>query len=166
MIITRLAYESNYRNYPINNKIAKLNQATKEKKLTVRYKNRPDYTGRSYENIPSLITYVLTIHMSKSNIMLNVTNKEGSILIHSTSGKQGIKGSQKTKKFSLISILKDLLYKFNFLKNKSIVLKFKGFKYNQKLIIKKLKEKFHIKSIIYENLVPHNGCRPKKIRRK
>ena len=33
-------------------------------------------------------------------------------------------------------------------------------------VIKKLKEKLFIKAIIYNNLLPHNGCRPKKIRRK
>lgn len=143
-----------------------LNEVISKKSIEIVYKDSDNCLINPYLKLPRLITYILTIHMSKSNIVLNVKNKEGEVLIYNTSGKLGFRGSQKTKKFSLISMLKNLLYKFNFLKNKSIVLRFKGFKYNQKLIIKKIKEKFDIKSIIYDNLIPHNGCRPKKLRRK
>ena len=66
----------------------------------------------------------------------------------------------------MISILKKIIYGYPLLKNKPIAIKLKGLKYNNKLILKKFSENCLLKAIIYENSIPHNGCRPKKIRRK
>ena len=88
------------------------------------------------------------------------------LLVNNTTGKLGFKGKHKNKKFSMLSLLKNIYYNYNFLKNQPIILKLKGFKYYNKLIIKKLKEKFFIKLLIYDKSTPHNGCRPKKKRRK
>ena len=78
----------------------------------------------------------------------------------------GFKGSQKTKKFALISILKLIVRTFHLYTRKSVSVQFKGLKRYQRLIIKKLKEKFFINSVKHIYLHPHNGCRPRKIRRK
>lgn len=117
-------------------------------------------------NIKPLTTYILNIHVSNSNIILSVTDKNGNLISYYTAGKLGFKGSQKTKKYTLITILKNFIYNLNYLNNTTVIVKFKGISKNQNLIIKKLKEKLFIKAIIYNNLLPHNGCRPKKIRRK
>ena len=66
----------------------------------------------------------------------------------------------------MITILKKLIYNYPFLKNKPIAVKLKGLKYNNKLILKKFNEKFLLKAIMYQNSIPHNGCRPRKIKRK
>jgi ribosomal protein S11 len=130
--------------------------------LKYKYKRLQHYNNK----IKPLIFYTINIYLSSSNINFNITDRTGNLKLYYTAGLLGFKGSQKTKKFTLISILKKILSRITFLKNKSVLLRFKGIKNNQKLIIKKLKEKVLIKAIIYHNLLPHNGCRPKKIRRK
>ena len=114
----------------------------------------------------TIISYIITINVSNRNIICNIVSNSGKIIFNVTSGKIGIKGRLKSKKFALISILKKLFYGCKFLKNKKTLVKLKGFKYNNKLIIKKLKEFLVIATITYESVVPHNGCRPKKFKRK
>ena len=113
-----------------------------------------------------IISYIIIINSSKSNIMASIISIKGEVLVHLTSGKVGLKGASKTKKFSMISILKKIIYSYPLLKNKPIAIKLKGLKYNNKLILKKFSENYLLKAIIYENSIPHNGCRPKKIKRK
>ena len=116
-------------------------------------------------NNKPLISYVININVSNSNTVISINGKNGELKGYLTAGTLGFKGSQKTKKYTLISILKNFSYKFNFLNNKSVLINFKGITKDQKLFIKKLKEKVSIKAIIYTNLLPHNGCRPKKIKK-
>ena len=116
--------------------------------------------------IKPLVSYIININLSTSNTIISVTDKKGNLKGYYTSGTLGFRGSQKTKKYTLITLLKNFLYNFNYINNKSVVVNFKGIVKDQKLFIKKLKEKVSIKAIIYNNSLPHNGCRPKKIRRK
>lgn len=118
------------------------------------------------DGLCDLISHYITIKTTRSNIICNIQSIDGKVIIHLTSGKLGLKGNNKTKKFSMISILKEVLYNYDFLKNQPIALKLEGLKYNNKLILKKFNEKFLLKAIIYENTIPHNGCRPRKIKRK
>jgi len=112
-----------------------------------------------------LISYVININVSNSNITMSINDKNGKLKGYFTAGTLGFKGSQKTKKYTLITILKNFNYKFNFLNNKSVLINFKGVTKDQKLFIKKLKEKVSVKAINYTNLLPHNGCRPRKMKR-
>lgn len=112
-----------------------------------------------------LISYIININVSNSNIAMSINDKNGKLKGYFTAGTLGFKGSQKTKKYTLITILKNFNYKFNFLNNKSVLVNFKGVTKDQKLFIKKLKEKVSIKAINYTNLLPHNGCRPRKIKK-
>jgi len=113
-----------------------------------------------------LISYVINVNLSNSNTIISILDKRGNLKGYYTSGILGFKGSQKTKKYTIITMLKNFLYNFNFINNKSVLVNFKGVTKDQNLFIKKLKEKVSIKAINYDNLLPHNGCRPKKIRRK
>ena len=65
-----------------------------------------------------------------------------------------------------MTILKHLILKANFLYNKIVVIHFKNAKiYYESLVIKLLSNILFIKSIKSYNLSPHNGCRPKKLKR-
>jgi len=116
--------------------------------------------------IKPLISYIINVNLSKSNTIISILDKGGNLKGYYTSGILGFKGSQKTKKYTIITMLKNFLYNFNFINNKSVLVNFKGVTKDQNLFIKKLKEKVSIKAINYDNLLPHNGCRPKKIKRK
>lgn len=173
MNITKIYHNDNiylYKNYyeEIKNKIKifnELNHVNKYNLNEIPY--YLDYKDKIKTKKYKLnIFYIFTIHISRSNIMVQIKNKRGECLSFITSGYLKFKGKQKNKKLSLLAILKKIIYNYNIYKNKTIILMFKGLKYNQRLIVKKLKEKFIIDSIIYNNLLPHNGCRPKKFRRK
>ena len=134
------------------------------KLLRVGYKSiKPDENTRKTK---PLISYIININISNSNTIISIVDKNGEMKGYYTSGTLGFKGSQKTKKYTIITLLKNFIYNFNFLNNKSVLINFKGITKDQKLFVKKLKEKVSIRAINYNNLLPHNGCRPKKIRRK
>jgi ribosomal protein S11 len=124
-----------------------------------------DETSKMKE-LYDLVNYFISISVSRSNIVANVMSVNGEVLVNLTSGKVGLRGPNKAKRFSMITILKKLIYNYPFLKNKPIAVKLKGLKYNNKLILKKFNEKFLLKAIMYQNSIPHNGCRPRKIKRK
>ena len=117
-------------------------------------------------NLQTLVTYIISLHITRKNIRFNVKTPKGLILINVSSGSLGFKGSQKNKKISLLSMLKMINYNYNFLNNQPVLLQLKGFKYYNKLIIKKLKSKFEIKLLYINKSTPHNGCRPRKIKRR
>jgi len=125
-------------------------------------------SNRSYNlnKFYDIISYFIIINVSRSNIITNIVSVSGDVIVHLTSGKVGFKGPNKSKKFSMITILKKIIYNYSFLKNKPVAVKLKGLKYNNKLILKKFHEKFLLKAVLYENRIPHNGCRPRKIKRK
>ena len=67
---------------------------------------------------------------------------------------------------ALLNIFKILLSKAKFLQNKAVALHFKNVKrFHELFFITALKKKIFIKSFQSYNLMPHNGCRPKKIKR-
>jgi small subunit ribosomal protein S11 len=136
-------------------------------KINFKYINDSTFNlSNTDTKIKPLISYIINVNLSKSNTIISILDKEGNLKGYYTSGVLGFKGSQKTKKYTIITMLKNFLYNFNFINNKSVLVNFKGVTKDQNLFIKKLKEKVSIKAINYDNLLPHNGCRPKKIRRK
>ena len=171
MLLTKLK-DNKYKNIIINIKYKKnifhiLYKHLKFKALTPKiiYNNTKNF-NYYIKKLYKIVSYVVSLKVNKNNIIFNISDIKGFLLVNNTTGKLGFKGKHKNKKFSMLSLLKSIYYNYNFLKNQPIILKLKGFKYYNKLIIKKLKEKFFIKLLIYDKSTPHNGCRPKKLRRK
>jgi len=135
-------------------------------KYKVLEKNLIDATKNNI-NVTKLISYVLIINMSLTNTVINLTDTTGKLLITLSAGNLNLKGKQKRKQPSvLIMLLKELLIKTQFVKNKTIAVHFKNTKeYHESLVISMLSEKFFIQFIKSYNLLPHNGCRPKKLKR-
>ena len=115
----------------------------------------------------TLINYIINVHTSQSNTLINITNVQGNTIIALTAGSINFNKKQKKKQpLALLNILKKILLKSNFLHNKIVSIHFKNVKiYYETLIIKILQKLFFIKSIKSYNLSPHNGCRPKKLKR-
>lgn len=113
-----------------------------------------------------IINYLFRIKIFNNNIMLNITNNTGNTLIYTTSGILNYKGSHKTNKHLILKIINNVLKSVHFFKNHSIGLHFNGNvkKFNQ-VIITLLKTHYKIHFIKTYNLTPHNGCRPKKLKR-
>ena len=115
----------------------------------------------------NLIHYIININLSPTNTLVNVSCVNGNPKMSFSAGFVDLtKRQKKIQPMALIKIFKVLLIKTKFLKNKPVALHFKNTKtFFESLIIKALKDKLFIKSVLSYNLSPHNGCRPKKIRR-
>lgn len=115
-----------------------------------------------------LISYVINIVLTNKNTLIYVTDVQGTLKYFQSAVSLNISGKQKTKQpNTLFKLLKSLIINCKFLKNKPIALHFKNV--NKRLLvslIKILENLLFIKIIrVYNFLTPHNGCRPKKIKR-
>jgi len=115
----------------------------------------------------NLISYIINVNLSPTNTLVNVTDIDGNPKVSFSAGLVNLTKTQKrTQPMALISIFKALLINAKFLVNKPVAFFFKNTKpFYESLIIKALKDKLFIKSIQSYNLSPHNGCRPKKLKR-
>jgi len=151
-------YYKNYIKHFIKNLLIKLIflENFKKKKLSFKLKKNNN-----------IIFYILNIFLTNSNLFVNISNNFGNINYYISSGLLKYKGSEKTNKYSILSVIqKTILANYNIVKNKSVVVHFKGNNNNvYNLVLKYLKKNFNIKAIKYYNLLPHNGCRPKKYKR-
>lgn len=67
---------------------------------------------------------------------------------------------------ALLSIFKVLFTRARYLKNSTVALHFKNVKrFHELFFINILKTKLYVKSFQSYNLHPHNGCRPKKLKK-
>ena len=112
-----------------------------------------------------LVSNIITINLSKKNAIITINDNEGNIQYYFSSGMFGYVGTHRTKKYTIIMLLKTILSKISNIYKKAVIINFKGIRKDQKLFVKKIKEKMLIELIQYNNLIPHNGCRPRKIRR-
>jgi ribosomal protein S11 len=120
------------------------------------------------------ILYIINISILKKNTTIQVMNTKGQLkLFCSASSSLKLSGKQKVMQPKvLITLLKHFLNRALFLKNKNynenkliaLHTKYLSRKF-LKLVVRRLKKQVTIKTINYSNFFPHNGCRPKKLRR-
>jgi ribosomal protein S11 len=121
---------------------------------------------KEYTN--KLINYILIINTSLTNTIVTLSDTKGKLLKSFSSGHIPLlKGKQKTKQPDvLIMLLKMLINKTSDIQNKPIAIHFVNVKeYNETLAVNMLREKFFIQFMKSYNVSPHNGCRPKKLKR-
>jgi len=113
------------------------------------------------------ISYILTLNISQTNTLINLSDTDGKPLISLSGGSINLKKRQKKlQPLALINLLKSLILMANFTHDNSIAIHFKNVKsYYESLVIDLLKKIIFIKSIKSSNLQPHNGCRPKKLKK-
>lgn len=120
-----------------------------------------------FDNNHLSVRFIINIIKKKKNTIINITDIKGNLKVSYTAGVVDLTGKQKKKKIAILLIVKFLLSEISFLKNQSIAIHFKNVnKGNEKTVIKMLKNELFINSIVSYRLQPHNGCRPKKIKRK
>jgi small subunit ribosomal protein S11 len=108
---------------------------------------------------------IVTVNLSNSNIIINISDLKGNCIIKSSSGLVNYKGNEKVRKYALVNIIKTLIDQSDSLNYKNLAIHFKGIKKYRPLIINLLKKKFIITIIKHRYILPHNGCRPKKAKR-
>lgn len=116
-------------------------------------------------------TFNLTVVTKKNNIFLVLTDLNGRIIQHTSSGLNGFKNSNKSRpaafETTVINFFQ-LLIKLNINK---FVLIFKGINPIRNKIIQTLqldifKDKLNIKGLVTIDSNPHNGCRLQKTKRR
>jgi ribosomal protein S11 len=174
-----------FRNIIIN-KISALNYIKKDK--ISRYEYNKNYLIKKHktffiENYKknrtidySPILYIIHISFLKKNTTIHVTDIKGKLKIFcSASYSLKLEGKQKTKQPKAISALLKYFFrkKVQRLKknipDKELLTIALHLKYVSKnfirLITQKLKDDFQLKLLNYFNFYPHNGCRPRKLKR-
>lgn len=115
----------------------------------------------------NMVSYIINIILTPANTVVNITDINGNVIISISAGLIKLtKFQKKSQPTALLNIFKILLAKSKFLQNKAVALHFKNVKrFHELFFITALKNKIFIKSFQSYNLAPHNGCRPKKIKR-
>lgn len=144
------------------------------KKSLIKVKSKINDTQLHFKKYPfkkninqNIVRYVINIISFPSNTIVNVTDVNGKVLVNVSEGLINLaKDAKQSKPIQVVKLLKNLLVKANFIKNKAISINFKNVKrYQESFFINSLKNKVFIKSIQSNRLIPHNGCRPKKVRK-
>lgn len=138
----------------------------KKIKLKKKFLSNKVVTSKGFNQ--NTIRYVINIISFSSNTIINVTDVNGTVLVSISEGSIDLsKDSKKSQRTSVLKILKVLLAKAGFIKNKAVAVNFKNVKrYQESFFIKVLKPKIFIKSVQSFTLLPHNGCRPRKLKRR
>lgn len=116
--------------------------------------------------INNTIFYRIILNINYTNVFINIINNLNEQVCSFSLGYTQYKSLDKiTKKYLLLKILKKLLLKT---KKKKFIAVHSYSNYNNynKLIINFLKNYYFIQILKFYNYLPHNGCRPKKKRRK
>lgn len=149
-------------------KLIKLVNQLKNLKYKVQLKKKFFLSTRTTKQLnPNLIVYIINVVLSKTNTFVNVVDIQGNVLVSISAGSLNLtKFQKKAQPTALLSVFKVLLLKAKFLKNKPVALHFKNVKrFHESFFINVLKNKLYIQSFQSYNLLPHNGCRPKKIKK-
>ena len=139
----------------------KINEKNKTKKLNLVCNN-------SFPDKPKvLIKYIISINLLEKNTFINVTDIKGKLRFFRSAGFVELKGKRKIKQpLALNSLINSLKSDAKFLYGDPVALHLtnvSSFSYNY--VLSKLEEKFFITFIRVFNSTPHNGCRPRKIKR-
>ena len=121
----------------------------------------------AHKGLNVYVSYIISVNITLTNTIINITNTKGDVIISMSSGNVNLISKQKKQQpLALISLFKALIKKAKFLNNQPIALHFKNTKiFYESLVINLLQTKYYIVSIQSYNLSPHNGCRPKKLKR-
>ena len=151
-----------------NNKL--LNIIIKHAKLIKSLKNSKKSFFKTENNLfikQNTISYIINITLTSTNTLVTVNDIKGNTLVSVSAGMINLTKFQKrSQPTALLNIFKIILLKSRFLKKSVVALHFNNVKrFHELFFLSVLKEFFLIKSVQSNNLFPHNGCRPKKIKK-
>ena len=136
--------------------------------LNIKKKSHKKLNTKCYNQEYNLIiVYIIEIYFSHTNTLVHLINSVGKLKFFCSAGNLLFKGKSKKARISvLLNIIRILIKKLTFLKHKPVMLRLKNVGFKKNWILKKLKRKFFINTLMSFNSYSYNGCRKKKIRRK
>jgi len=139
-------------------RIKKIGMDFVEAKKTVRKTK-----GRIKKNVPHGQAHILATY---NNVIITLTDLKGRVLVWSSSGSIGFKGSKKATPYAATLAVKDAVEKVKTTGLKTVDVFVKGIGSGRESAIRSLAANgLEVKSITDVTPVPHNGCRPPKVRR-
>ena len=110
---------------------------------------------------------IVSVNASINNTILTLTDLKGRVILVRSCGCLGFKGKKKrTTKFAIKSTIFSILTKIKELKWHNVILSLKGFSKGRYYIYESFQKSDLTITLISDNTsIPHNGCRPKKLRR-
>lgn len=106
------------------------------------------------------------INATYNNIMINVTNNKGDILAWATSGSAGFKGPRKATPYAASRTAELVLEKLGKVELREVEIFVNGIGAGRDAAIRALTGKgLNVVALKDITPVPHNGCRPPKVRR-
>jgi small subunit ribosomal protein S11 len=129
-------------------------KATKEKRLPKKKERR---------NVPHGVAHV---HATFNNTMVSITDPDGQLLVWSSAGRAGFKGSRKGTPFAAQVAASNAAQGARDLGVQSVDVEVKGPGSGRESAVRALQATgISIRSIRDVTPIPHNGCRPRKRRR-
>ena len=129
----------------LNKSLKSFNLIKKEGKLKYIHKIKNLVYLKNLKQKP--VNYILTLTVSLTNTLINLSDAEGKLIISLSSGSINLKKKQKTlQPLAMINLLKSLILLTNFKNNESLTIHFKNIKsYYESIIINLLKNIIFIK---------------------
>lgn len=117
----------------------------------------------------NIIKYILGISLYKTNAIIYFSDTKGHIKFFCSAGQLDL--SKKARKKTLlvvIKLIKFMLVKFKYInKNERIALHLKNInQHTSYIILKIISKQYKVEVVKVQNNQPHNGCRPRKLKRK
>jgi small subunit ribosomal protein S11 len=118
------------------------------------------------KNRRNLVTGVVHIQASFNNTVVTISDLQGNVVVWSSAGKMGFKGSKKSTPYVAQLVTMDVINRAKECGLQSVKVEVKGPGMGRESSLRALSEsKISIISIEDVTFHPHNGCRPKKKRR-
>ena len=106
------------------------------------------------------------IQATYNNTLVTISDSHGNVLAWSSSGSLGFKGPKKATPYAASKIVETLAEKMKKIGLKEVDVFVKGIGSGREAAVRALAAHgFLINSIKDETPIPHNGCRPRKVRR-
>lgn len=136
-------------------------QEVGKKMVTVKTEKRPK--GKAVREVPYGRVYIKATY---NNTMVTFTDLDGNVLGWSSSGKQGFRGPKKATPYAATVIMKDAVERVSPYKMREVDVFVRGVGSGRESAIRALNANgLNVLSIKDVTPIPHNGCRPPKVRR-
>ncbi|MFH1508954.1 MAG: 30S ribosomal protein S11 [bacterium] len=111
-------------------------------------------------------TGIVFVQSTYNNTIVNITDSKGNALAWSSSGAVGFKGAKKSTPYAATIVVNDVMEKIKDVGLSQIDIIVKGVGGGKESAIRALATyNLEVKSIKDVTPIPHNGCRPPKVRR-
>lgn len=128
-------------------------QENAEKKISGSSSKRSTRAGRAY------------VQATYNNTIVSVTDEGGNVLAWASAGALGFKGAKKATPYAASRVVETVIEKVKKSGLQDVIVYVKGIGSGRESAVRSIAGALNVLSISDETPIPHNGCRPPKVRR-